>query len=132
MIRRHGKIFNHEEGDMLTTVFIKRHMAVGSDKEFLALVKKLRVNAMEHAGYISGETLVSTDDPQELLVISRWQSREDWNDWKESDARKSIDEALGKLQTQPTEYRSFVFSKFRLTVQRGFPKTEEEIAQAGT
>jgi len=132
MIRRPGKIFNHKEGNMLTTVFIKRQMAPGSDKEFLALIKKLRINAMEHAGYISGETLVSTDDPQELLVISRWQSREDWNDWKESDVRKSIDAALEKLQAEPTEYRSFVFSKFRLTVQKGFPKTEGEIALTGT
>jgi heme-degrading monooxygenase HmoA len=119
-----GTIFHNKEGIMLTIVFIKRHMQAGAEKEFFALIKKLRSNAMGHDGYISGETLVSTDDPQELLVISRWQSREDWAAWKESDARKSIDTSLEKLQTKPTEYKSYVFNKFRLSVQSGFPKTE--------
>jgi heme-degrading monooxygenase HmoA len=117
---------------MLTTVFIKRHMQSGSEKEFFALIKDLRFNAMGHEGYISGETLVSTTNPQELMVISRWQSREDWASWKESEARKSIDRDLEKLQTQPTEYRSFVHRKFRLNVQKGFPETEDKIALAGS
>jgi heme-degrading monooxygenase HmoA len=113
-----------KEVNMLITVFIKRHMQAGTEKEFFSLIKKLRFNAMGHEGYISGETLVSTDDLLELLVISKWQSREEWAGWKASGERKSIDAALEKPQTKPTEYESYVFKKFRLSVQKGFPEPE--------
>ncbi len=112
---------------MLITVFIKRHMKAGTEKEFFSLIKKLRFNAMDHEGFISAETMVSTDDPQEFLVISRWQSREDWASWKESEERKSIVATLEKLQTKPTEYESYVFKKFRLSVQKGFPEPEGQV-----
>jgi heme-degrading monooxygenase HmoA len=114
----------NKEVNMLITVFIKRHMRKGTEKAFFSLIKKLRFNAMGYEGYISGETMVSTDDPQGLLVISRWQSREDWTGWKESGERKSIDAALEKLQTKPTAYESYVFKKFRLSIQKDFPEPE--------
>ena len=80
---------------MLVKVFIKRNIKEGKEKEVFALIKKLRFKAMNQEGYISGENLVSTNDPQELMVVSTWQSIENWTKWKESDERKNIDAQTG-------------------------------------
>ncbi len=103
---------------MLVKVFIKRHVAEGNNAEFLGLLKKLRFRAMEQKGYISGETLVSTEDFKRVMVISTWQSLDTW---KESGERKGIDTQLEELQTEPTAYEPYVFSKYRLSVKEGFP-----------
>ncbi len=107
---------------MLVKIFIRRHIKAGKDKEVFALLKKLRFNAMNHSGYISGETLISTEDPQEIMVISTWHSMEKWSNWKESEGRKALDLQLKELQEGPTEYEPYVFSKYRLSVQTGLKK----------
>ena len=108
---------------MLVKVFIKRQVEKGKEMEFLSLLKKLRTLAMNHQGYISGETLISIDDPQSVIVISTWQSTEDWNEWKESEERKTADSLLEALQVEPTSYEAYVFSKYWLAVQKGFPES---------
>ena len=108
---------------MLVKVFIKRQVKKGNEMEFLSLLKKLRLNAMNHEGYISGETLISTDDPQKVMVISTWQSIENWNTWKASEERQNTDALLGDLQVEPTSYEPYVFSKYWLSVQKGFPES---------
>lgn len=105
---------------MLVKVFIRRHFKEGKDREVFRLLKKIRLKAMECEGYISGETLVSTNDPQEIMVISTWESMDDWDSWKESLDRKTIDALLEELQTTSTLYESFVFSKYRLSAKTGF------------
>ncbi len=107
---------------MLVKIFIRRHIKEGKDKEVFALLKKLRFNAMNYAGYISGETLISTEDHQEIMVISTWHSMEKWASWKESEGRKVLDAQLEELQEEPTEYEPYVFSKYRLSVQTGLHK----------
>jgi len=105
---------------MIVKVFIKRHFKEGNDTEAFNLLKKIRLKAMEYEGYISGDTLVNTNDPQEIMVISTWQSMDNWNTWKKSEDRKNIDTLLEVLQTTPTLYESFVFSKYRLSAKTGF------------
>ncbi|MCP4104054.1 MAG: antibiotic biosynthesis monooxygenase [Desulfobacteraceae bacterium] len=106
---------------MLVKVFIKRQVTEENNAEFIGLLKKLRFKAMDQEGYISSETLVSTEDFKQVMVISTWQSLEDWNTWKESEERKNIDNQLEKLQTEPTAYEAYVFNKYRLSVKEGFP-----------
>lgn len=105
---------------MIVKVFIRRHLKEGNDREAFALLKKIRLKAMEYEGYISGETLVNTDDPQEIMVISTWQSMDNWNTWKESQDRKNIDALLDALQAAPTSYESFILSKYRLSAKTAF------------
>ena len=107
---------------MLVKVFIKRYIQEGKDVQAFELIKKIRQGAMNHKGYISGETLVKTTNPQEIMVISTWQSMENWNSWKESEDRKTLDALVEELQIMPTAYESYVFSKYRVYVQKGFPK----------
>ncbi len=106
---------------MLVKVFIKRQIKKGKEMEAFTLLKKLRFKAMDQEGYISGETLISSDDPQKIQVISTWQGRENWNSWKENEDRKKIDAQLEESQVEPTSYEPFVFSKYRISVQKGFP-----------
>ena len=105
---------------MIVKVFIKRKVRQGSTMDAFHLLNKLRRKAMNHQGYISGETLVSADDDGELLVISTWDSMEDWVNWKESQERKTIDAQLEVFQVKATEYEPFVFSKYKLAVKSGF------------
>ncbi len=107
---------------MLVKVFINRHVKEGKEMEVFALLKKIRFNAMNQEGYISGETLISADDPHKIMVVSTWQNIENWNTWKESEERKKNDTLLEELQTEPTFYEAFVFSKYWISVQQGFPE----------
>ena len=110
---------------MIVKVYIKRRITDGGDKEAFKLLNQIRINAMDRKGYISGETLVSADDPQVVLVVSTWKDMESWNQWKEGAIRREIDARLEALQVEPTTYEVFVYSKFRLYVQKGFPDPPE-------
>ena len=109
---------------MIVKVLIKRHVKIDCEREIFELLKQMRANATKQEGYISGETLVSTDDPQEFIVISTWQSLEDWIAWRDSKKRKEIDSKIESCQLKPTTYESYVFRKYRISVQKGFPKAE--------
>ncbi len=111
---------------MLVRVFIKRHMEAENEKVVYGLLKDLRADAMQQQGYISGETLIGADDPQKIIVISTWHSMDDWNSWKESEKRKKIDAILEKLQSKPTSYEVYVYSKYRMAVKAGFKAHPDE------
>jgi heme-degrading monooxygenase HmoA len=57
-------------------VIIERRLKRGED--IAPLLRQLRAAAMLHRGYITGETLVSTEDKSTITVISTWRSLEDW------------------------------------------------------
>ena len=109
---------------MIVKVLIRRQVKMDCEREIFELLKQMRANANNQEGYISGETLVSTENPQEFLVISTWQTLEDWVAWRDSKKRKEIDSKLAAYQLEPTTYRSYVFRKDRISVQKGFPKAE--------
>lgn len=106
---------------MIVKIFIRRQVPAECEMEAFELLNRLRSKAMDHPGYISGETLVSTNDHSEIMVVSTWQHLENWNSWKDSEKRKTIDAQLEALQVKPTEYEPFVSTKHRLAVKSGFP-----------
>ena len=108
-------------GDMIAKVMIKRVIAEGMEHEFYANLKGLRAKAVEQDGYISGETLICADHPNKVMVISKWESLDYWNAWKNSKIRKIIENGLNKYEEQPSEYEAYVFSKYRTAVAQGFP-----------
>ena len=107
---------------MLVKVFIQRPIQEGKDREAFALLKEMRSIAMNQSGYVTGETLVNTEDPQDMVVISTWQSLEDWEKWRESEERKAINTSLLAIQAEPTSYRTYTFRKYRISVKKGFPE----------
>ena len=96
------------------------------EKEFFNHLKKLRFNAMNEDGYISGETLICAEDTRKVLVISKWQSLVDWNNWKNNDKRNEIDTLLSIHQANKTVYEPYVFSKYKAAAEQGFPPPLQE------
>ena len=73
---------------MAVKVFIKRNVPQDKAKALIPLVRQMRASAATQPGYITGETLRSLDNPVEFLVISTWQSSDDWKKWLQSEKRK--------------------------------------------
>jgi len=102
---------------MIIKALIKRQIKKGKDLEAFELIKKIRLNAMHQEGYISGETLINTNNPQEVLVISTWESMECWNNWMDNQDRTSIDVLLEEFQEAPTTFEAYAFSKHKAYVE---------------
>lgn len=93
---------------MLVKIFIKRRFKKDKVKEINALLRDFRSGAMTQAGYISGETLVSNDDPQNVLVIGTWQDMESWLAWKANQRRIDFETMLAMYQEGTTQYEAYV------------------------
>ncbi|MCX7816336.1 MAG: antibiotic biosynthesis monooxygenase [Syntrophales bacterium] len=106
---------------MAVKVFIRRQIPQGKEKEVLDLVKELRKLAVNQPGYISGETLVSADDPNKFLVISTWRSIEDWKSWQASPERTAKQSKIDEVTGNVTEYEVYHYLGEKLTATlRGF------------
>ena len=71
-------------------VIIERRLKEGKREDLIPLLMKLRTEAIHHPGYITGETLVSTEDPSVITVLSTWRSLDDWKAWEKSEVRVKL------------------------------------------
>ena len=62
--------------------------------------------------YLNGETLIGFDDPQNVLVISTWQSNDNWLKWKEDSGREANEALLQQYLDGPTEYEVYVLGPY--------------------
>jgi heme-degrading monooxygenase HmoA len=93
---------------MAIHVIIKRKVKQGHQaKELVPLILQMRSLAMYQPGYISGETLCDIKHPGECLVISTWQTAEDWNNWVHSQERARMDQKIETLTGKKAEYRIY-------------------------
>jgi len=97
---------------MNAKILIKRRFKKGKQKEIIALLRELRGGALHQPGYISGETLTSSDDPQVLMVIGTWQDMESWNNWKRNNTRQTLEQMLEIYQEKSTEYQEYTLGAF--------------------
>ena len=93
---------------MAVTVIIQRTFKDDQKASHLApLIVKLRSLATIQPGYITGKTFRCLDCPGEYLVISTWNSLEDWNRWLNSEQRKKVQNQIDDLLEEKTEYRIY-------------------------
>ena len=65
---------------MAIKVMLRRVPKPGNWRELNEILVELRMLAMSHRGYISGETLLSATDQGTTLVISQWASISRWHE----------------------------------------------------
>ena len=93
---------------MAIDVMIKRIVEQGHRaKELVPLILHLRALATYQPGYISGTTLNNLEHPEECLVVSRWESIDDWNRWRQSKQRLAIEQKIEMLTGKKTEYNIY-------------------------
>ena len=78
-------------------IVIERHVKEDKQGELITLLKELRVAAVHQPGYVTGETLVSTEDASIISTLSTWQSLEDWKAWEKSGARNRLNQQIESL-----------------------------------
>jgi heme-degrading monooxygenase HmoA len=96
----------------MVKIMIKRHIKEGKVKDVFELLKKQRTKAMDQRGHLQGETLMSYQNPHCLLVISTWQSMENWLAWKENKERKANEAQMEQFLESPTEYDEYIFGTY--------------------
>ncbi|BHH85548.1 antibiotic biosynthesis monooxygenase family protein [Desulforhopalus sp. 52FAK] len=89
---------------MTVKIFIKRNVTTENVLALTLLLKKLRSLTLNQPGYIYGETLKRVDREDECMVISTWQSIEDWNAWLNNEERATIQCEIDLLLGQETDY----------------------------
>ena len=93
---------------MAIQVIIKRKIKQGHQaKELVPLLLQMRTYAMYQPGYISGETLCDIDNPGNCIVISKWETVEDWRKWTQSQERTRMEEKIEASTGIKSEYTVF-------------------------
>jgi len=93
---------------MAVKILIKRSIGPEVAPVIRPLIVELRAHAMKQPGYISGETLKCIDRPGEYLVISTWQSLDEWHKWLNSQERKILENKIDSITGKATEYNAYV------------------------
>ena len=93
---------------MIVKIIIDRKVKKGKEAEFFELLKELRSKAVSSKGYISGETLRALPDLHNYIVVSTWQSADDWKNWERNPERKKIQARIEKLMVRPTKTKIYV------------------------
>jgi heme-degrading monooxygenase HmoA len=88
-------------------VIIKRKWQTDKHEELIPLLTEIRSCAKEQPGYISGETLRSLDDPEDYMVVSKWETADDWQKWLQSKERRDLQGQVDSLIGERTFYEIF-------------------------
>jgi len=92
---------------MAIKVVISRRVPVAQEGRLKPLLLKLRSLAMVQSGYISGETLMNADDPEDYLVISTWKTLDNWQEWVANSKRQALQDEVDQLLEQDTHYQVY-------------------------
>ena len=86
----------------MVKVLIKRVVPKNKASKMISLFKQMHILAVNQEGYVSAETFNNLNDPDEFLVISTWQSVDDWKAWEASKDRIEIQEQIDRLLGEKT------------------------------
>ncbi len=92
---------------MTVTVLIRRKVATGKDELLENLYRELIAEAMSQKGYVGAETMKRVDLPDEYLVVSNWETVEDWSRWLISETRRSYQERIDALTDSETKFEIY-------------------------
>lgn len=82
-----------------------------SCKDLEPILMQLRSHAMQYPGYVGAENLVSDENFSIVIMISTWETIDNWRTWVESSRTREL------LQ----QARAVVMKAARITVYRTIP-----------
>ena len=91
----------------MVRIIIERHLRAGKQGELIHWLKELRTAAIDQPGYVSGETLASTEDASIISVLSTWRSLGDWKRWEGSEQRIKLEQQIKPLLLEMPKVRIY-------------------------
>ena len=85
-----------------------------SFNEVEPILMQLRSHAMQYPGFVSAENLVSEEDFSIVMMISTWETIENWTTWVES----------RRTQDLLRQAKAVVMEAARITAYRTLPTSE--------
>ncbi len=92
---------------MTVKILIKRLLKGDNLHKAAEMLIQARTNAMGAEGYISSETLRGCDNPNEIVVVSMWETKEDWERYRDNPARIKLEEEFSELLESPAAHSAY-------------------------
>lgn len=92
---------------MTVKILIERKFKEAPKLDDIGFINDLRIKATAQEGYISGETLIETEDNRTMLVLSIWSTLDEWKTWADSQERHKLEEKLNIRLEKPPAIRSY-------------------------
>ena len=97
-----------KEITMSVKIIIKRKFKKPLVQENLRAIEALRIPAIRQKGYVSGETLVNSEDHREVVVLSTWSDFDGFKTWSTSEERAKLENELTPHLEEPAKISSFM------------------------
>ena len=81
-------------------VLIERHIAETLEDAYEQRARKVLQQAVGAPGFISGETLADSNDPNHRITLANWRSEADWDRWYRSPERRELMSELVPMMDQ--------------------------------
>lgn len=78
-------------------VLIERYIAEGHERYYDHTIRRTVSRVQQAPGCIGGEALVDCNDTRRRIVMSKWHSIEDWENWFRSDERRQVISEIAPL-----------------------------------
>ena len=82
-------------------------------KQVIDIIHEIRDEIIKRPGYITGETLINTEDECNIIVISTWHYAENWKDWEKSEACLKLTDKEIPFLAKPLSYRTYQYYMVR-------------------
>jgi heme oxygenase (mycobilin-producing) len=93
---------------MSVRIIIDRRVKKGKESDLAKLLRQLRSKAIFSRGYITGEMLRALDDPRNYVVITTWQSVDDWEKYEKAPETRKFHARIEKLMVRPTKVKIYM------------------------
>lgn len=87
-------------------VIIERQVKKGED--ISPLLREIRAAAIHCPGHVAGKTLINTEDSGNIVVVSTWETLEDWKVWETSETRARLCQRIEPLLAEKPKARTYM------------------------
>ncbi len=92
---------------MSVMVIIKRVFRMDQTEELVPLLKELRQRSAEQPGYVSRTTYSKKNDPGELIVVTHWETADDWTKWQNHKKAKELQWRIDSIIGEKTIFEVY-------------------------
>ena len=89
---------------MSVQIISKRKFKMDEKEELMSLLGELGIRSKEQPGHLARKILESLDNPGEYLVMSEWETADNWEKWYISKERRDIQGKIDSLIGEKTFY----------------------------